>query len=271
MFISTSRFLRFVFSFLLFLFFFVLLILVQFKSIEMEKEEEELVKEFTDARDFVSRGNLEVKDEETQLKLYGFFKQAMFGPATAKDQKSFWDYVGKAKYKAWSSLGEMSKKQAMTEYVNLIRTLCPEWKSNERKAAKAWKPQSRMVEEVVDEEEEKTFLFHCREGNIQEALALVHSDHTVLDRVDEEGVSGLLWACDRGFVELVKELLNAGADIEQRDSSGLTPLHYACMCDHLELARLLVSRGASVQARDNDGITPEEMAENPDILSLFSS
>lgn len=82
-------------------------------------------------------------------------------------------------------------------------------------------------------------------------------------------MSGLLWACDRGYVELVKELLNAGADIEQKDNSGLTPLHYACMCDHLELAKLLISRGASPEAKDADGITPEEMADNPEVKSLF--
>lgn len=54
------------------------------------------------------------------------------------------------------------------------------------------------------------FLFHCREGNIAEAVKMIQHSADVLLLKDEEGVSGLLWACDRGHTELVLELLNAG-------------------------------------------------------------
>lgn len=42
----------------------------------------------------------------------------------------------------------------------------------------------------------------------------------MLDSRDEQGLTGLLWACDRGDVALVSQLLDVGADIQQQDSQG---------------------------------------------------
>ncbi len=39
---------------------------------------------------------------------------------------------------------------------------------------------------------------------------MVQHSADVLSIKDEDGVTGLLWACDRGHTELAVELLNAG-------------------------------------------------------------
>ncbi|XP_037088974.1 uncharacterized protein LOC119109455 isoform X2 [Pollicipes pollicipes] len=57
---------------------------------------------------------------DMKLKLYGFFKQATEGPCT-QPAPSFWDLVGKAKWGAWKSLGDMPPEEAMLEYVEEIK------------------------------------------------------------------------------------------------------------------------------------------------------
>ena len=51
---------------------------------------------------------------------------------------------------------------------------------------------------------------------------------THLTAVDKEGQTILHYACRKGFFEVVRDLLKAGADPTVQDSQGNTPLHYAC-------------------------------------------
>lgn len=56
------------------------------------------------------------------LRFYSFFKQATEGPCTQK-KPAFWDVVGRAKFDAWSRLGEMPKEKAMEGYVNELKKI----------------------------------------------------------------------------------------------------------------------------------------------------
>lgn len=56
---------------------------------------------------------------EAKLKLYGLFKQATVGAVNTK-RPGMTDFVGKAKWDAWNSLGSMSQ-------VRLILFLCLEF------------------------------------------------------------------------------------------------------------------------------------------------
>ena len=59
---------------------------------------------------------------EMMLRFYSLYKQANLGPCT--DAKpSFWDPVGRAKHDAWSSLGNMSKEDAMCNYVEELKKI----------------------------------------------------------------------------------------------------------------------------------------------------
>ncbi len=242
-------------------------------------EDEELEGRFHAAADEARNGVARLASDDTQLLLYGYFKQATVGPAT-KSQVAFWDVVGKAKYEAWSRLGTLSKREAMTRYMEVLDKLRGGAEAGGAGGGAgggggggggAWKATSKMLETEVDTDEEQGFLYFCREGNIGETLKMLQSHAELLELRDKEGVTGLLWACDRGHVELVGELLNAGADIQQADASGLTPLHYAALNNREDLVKLLLSRGADTEARDNDGTTARELADLPDVLALFKS
>ncbi|KAM0293820.1 hypothetical protein ACHAO9_001506 [Fusarium lateritium] len=102
-------------------------------------------------------------------------------------------------------------------------------------------------------------------------------------------------ACEEGFLELIKLLVNRGADIKSRTTGGrkLTPLysailgghleavsflldqgcsteevyvaqgkplHYASVSEHSHIAKLLLQRGANIEARDNCGRQPIHLA-----------
>ncbi|XP_067910622.1 enoyl-CoA delta isomerase 2, mitochondrial isoform X2 [Heterodontus francisci] len=61
---------------------------------------------------------------EVKLQIYALFKQATQGPCNAP-KPSMLDFVNKAKWEAWNSLGKTAKEEARQKYVDLIETLVP--------------------------------------------------------------------------------------------------------------------------------------------------
>ena len=61
---------------------------------------------------------------------------------------------------------------------------------------------------------------------------------------------------------IVRLLLEHGADVNVRQYIGLTPLHRASMDGALEVARVLLEHGANVQAEDNSGRTPFQVVSS---------
>lgn len=59
---------------------------------------------------------------EIKLRLYALYKQSTVGQCDAPKPSSL-DFVGKAKWGAWSSLGSMSSTEAMTQYVDTVKLL----------------------------------------------------------------------------------------------------------------------------------------------------
>ncbi|XP_076449589.1 enoyl-CoA delta isomerase 2-like [Babylonia areolata] len=64
----------------------------------------------------------EEPDNTVKLKIYALFKQATIGQCNAAKPGAF-DFVGKAKWEAWNSLGAMSQDDAQKEYITLINSL----------------------------------------------------------------------------------------------------------------------------------------------------
>ncbi|XP_054551161.1 acyl-CoA-binding domain-containing protein 5 isoform X4 [Talpa occidentalis] len=59
---------------------------------------------------------------EMMLKFYSFYKQATEGPCKFS-RPGFWDPIGRYKWDAWSSLGDMTKEEAMIAYVEEMKKI----------------------------------------------------------------------------------------------------------------------------------------------------
>jgi ankyrin repeat protein len=74
--------------------------------------------------------------------------------------------------------------------------------------------------------------------------------------------SPLMIAARRGSLDLVKRLLQAGANIELPDDLyGCRPLHHAAIGGHVEVVKGLLDAGAVVDAKDYKGATPLQLAQ----------
>ncbi|MBT8048699.1 MAG: acyl-CoA-binding protein [Xanthomonadales bacterium] len=82
----------------------------------------------TDTKDKFEQAALAAKslperpDDETMLKLYALYKQGSAGDVQG-EKPGFFDFVGTAKYEAWSKLKGTGEEDARTQYVELIKKL----------------------------------------------------------------------------------------------------------------------------------------------------
>jgi len=76
-------------------------------------------------------------------------------------------------------------------------------------------------------------------------------------------LTALHHAATEGPLEMVRDLLDAGAKVNAQDSRGFTPLTMALAADHQDagVVRLLIERGADVNSRAGTGETPLDWAE----------
>ena len=84
----------------------------------------------------------------------------------------------------------------------------------------------------------------------------------------------LLIATTYGSPELVKTLLDAGADVNAKDVRGMTPLMMSVTSEYQrpEVVRLLLVRGADSKAKSLEGETAGDWAAkfaHPEMVSLF--
>ena len=70
----------------------------------------------------------------------------------------------------------------------------------------------------------------------------------------------LIQAARDGDIEVVKQHLAAGTDVNTKDDHEYTPLHWAAMEGRKEVAELLISQGANVNAKNKVGSTPLHIA-----------
>ncbi|MEL7121792.1 MAG: alpha/beta fold hydrolase [Bacteroidota bacterium] len=96
-------------------------------------------------------------------------------------------------------------------------------------------------------------------GDLQKARkALAEgADVNALDtRKSRTGRRALNWAAQRGQVEIIKLLLENGADINASNKTGFTPIHHAVEACRLESFKLLKEKGADLSITTKNGVKP---------------
>ena len=85
------------------------------------------------------------------------------------------------------------------------------------------------------------------ERNLAKVKELVTADPQLVNCKDERGRTPLMWACGRDQLEIVKFLVENGADVNSLDRMGLSALYYSILNGHTnEIDEILAGHGADV-------------------------
>jgi len=93
---------------------------------------------------------------------------------------------------------------------------------------------------------------------IVKKLLKKRGDDINVNAVDGDGDTLLYVASEKGNVDLVKVLIDAGSDVDQgRPTDGVSPLWMASQNGNVDTVKVLIKAGGNVnQARTTDGISP---------------
>ncbi|KAM3207144.1 hypothetical protein ACQJBY_062388 [Aegilops geniculata] len=95
--------------------------------------------------------------------------------------------------------------------------------------------------------------FAACKGSLEICKFLVEESGLDVDSASKTGETPMVYAALAGKVQVMRYLLDHGADPAVRDDNGSTPLHYAAEEGHHEAVRLLLSKGVPVDPVDHRG------------------
>lgn len=81
-----------------------------------------------------------------------------------------------------------------------------------------------------------------------------------LEAVDEDGFTALMYAANAGQDQVVELLIRAGADVNRRDREGSTALMLAAQHGFLSIVKKLLVARAATGSRRADGLTAHDFA-----------
>ncbi|MES0491541.1 MAG: ankyrin repeat domain-containing protein [Leptospirales bacterium] len=117
-------------------------------------------------------------------------------------------------------------------------------------------------------------LFFAQNGNIREVEKLLKAGikPDVRDASKQsEGETALFKAIMCGEIELIKLLLESGADINAVDEAGETPLFTAIMVGYSDIVHYLIQHGAHVNQRSKKGFLPTLIAADRGHLAILKN
>ena len=90
-----------------------------------------------------------------------------------------------------------------------------------------------------------------------------------LDWLDDYGRTALHCCGQYDHLEIAKMLIDAGADVNIQHSRGWTPLHIFTFYNHSRIVGMLIDAGADKTIPTNDGRLPYELAKTQELKELL--
>ena len=110
-----------------------------------------------------------------------------------------------------------------------------------------------------DEYRETPLRYAAINGNV-DVLRVLLEVGADAKRTNADQRAALHAAAAYGYLEVCRLLLDWGAKVDHVDRWKNTPLHYAAQLGGLSVAKLLVERGADVRLKNNEGQTASDLA-----------
>ncbi len=76
----------------------------------------------------------------------------------------------------------------------------------------------------------------------------------------DKSMTALMVAAEEGRSDVARELLAAGADVNEKGEKGMTALHLASLAGHTDVVRILLKGGAKGNMKDNHAMTALHLA-----------
>lgn len=103
-----------------------------------------------------------------------------------------------------------------------------------------------------------------RSGDINKVKESLESDKNIINAKDKQGRSPLMEAILCKKENIVKYLIESGANINEQDNNGWCALHFAAQEFLIATTQLLLEKEAKIDLQDSNG-------NSPLLRSLFSS
>ncbi|CAE6432524.1 unnamed protein product [Rhizoctonia solani] len=192
----------------------------------------------------------------TQLQLYAAYKCVTTGIKPTSSRPMFFDMTGRAKWDAWNDFGrsiesELDPVQAAEDhYLNHARNLgwsesydvsapISETSSETQKGGGGGMWVSVSVPVAPDTSAEDSVHGYAVSGNIERLRDCLDKQPQLVNSRDEFEYTPLHLATDRGHLEVVRLLLDKGANPSLKDQDGDTSLEIATAAKHQAIVELL--------------------------------
>jgi ankyrin repeat protein len=107
---------------------------------------------------------------------------------------------------------------------------------------------------------ERALISAIQAGNLEDAHQLLATGRTP-NFADDAGNTPLMFAvANWSFLDGIKSLLEAGADVAAKNEQGLTAIHVAVELGQVEALQMVLAKGGDINAHDQNGLTPLQVA-----------
>uniref|UniRef100_A0A8C9RZ28 Euchromatic histone-lysine N-methyltransferase 2 n=1 Tax=Scleropages formosus TaxID=113540 RepID=A0A8C9RZ28_SCLFO len=128
---------------------------------------------------------------------------------------------------------------------------------------------------VYHSDDGSTGLHHAAKlGNLEIVNLLLGTGQVDINAQDSGGWTPIIWAAEHRHINVIRALLNRGADVTLKDKEMNVCLHWASFAGSVEIAELLLNAGCPLSSVNVHGDTPLHIASREgylDCVTLFLS